>query len=109
MAGQIFPDFVGGEAEDGRDEADERFGDLPEHGLRGAAREARGREGVHAVFEHVEIKRAQVDDGEFVHCLVDAMEFEGLVPGEDLLREVAGAGEHVSIEWQEFRLGDAVA
>ena len=36
--GEILPDFVGGEAEDGGDEADERFSDLPEDSLRGAAR-----------------------------------------------------------------------
>ena len=61
---QMLPDLVGGKGEDRRDQAHQRFGDLPEHGLRGAARLARGREGVHAVLEHVEIKGAQVHDGE---------------------------------------------
>ncbi len=107
--GQIFPDFVGGEAEDGRDEADEGFGDLPENGLRGAAGVAGGREGVHAVFEHVEIEGAEVDDGELVDGVVDAVELEGLVPVEDFLGEVAGAGEHVAIERQKLGFGDAVA
>jgi hypothetical protein len=79
----MLPDLVGGEAEDGRDQADQSFRDLPEHGLRGAALLARGREGVHAVLEHVEIERAQVDDGEFVDRVVDAMELEGLVPAEN--------------------------
>ena len=74
--GQVFPDFVGGEAQDGCDKADESFGDLPEDGLRGAAFLARRRKGVHAVFEHVEIERAEVDDGEIVDGVVDAMEFE---------------------------------
>ncbi len=107
--GKVFPDFVGGEAEDGRDEADQGFGDLPEDGLRGAARGRCRREGVHAVFEDVEIERAQVDDGEFVDRLIDAMEFEGFVPGEDFLGEFAGAGEHVLIERQKVRFGDAIA
>ena len=35
--GEILPNLVGGEAENGRDEADEGFSDLPEDGLRGAA------------------------------------------------------------------------
>ena len=82
---------------------------LPQDCLRGAARVARGREGVHAVFEHVEIKGAQVHDGEFVDCLVDAMELEGFVPGEDLFGEIARAGQHVAVERQKLGLGDLIA
>ena len=67
------------------------------------------REGVHAVFEDVEIERAQVDDGELVDGLVDAVKFEGLVPAEDFLGEFAGAGEHVLIEWQKFGFGHSIA
>jgi len=60
--------------------------------LRGAAFEAGGRKGVHAVFEHVEKEGAEVDDGEFIDGLIDAMELEGLVPGEDVFRSVRGCG-----------------
>src|SRR5581483_8448066 len=49
--GQILPYLVGGEGEDGRDKAYESLGDLPEHGLGGAAGMARRREGVHAILE----------------------------------------------------------
>src|SRR5580704_14224200 len=70
---------------------------------------ARGREGVHAVFEDVEIERTQVDDSEVVDGLVDAMKFEFLIPAENFFGELAGAGEHVLIEWQELRFGDAIA
>ena len=99
---QMLPHFIGGEAEDGRDQAHQRLGNLPQHGLRGAARRAGGREGVHAVLEHVEIKGAQVHDGELVHRLVDAMELEGLVPAEDFFGQLAGAGQHVAVQRQQL-------
>ena len=51
---QILPDLIGQEAEDRRDQPRERFGDLPQHGLRCTACRAVGREGVEAVLEHVE-------------------------------------------------------
>ena len=70
---------------------------------------ARGREGVHAVLEHVEIKGAQVHDGELVHGLVDAMELEGLVPAENLFGKFARAGQHVTVERQQLALGHSVA
>ncbi len=72
--------------------------------MRGAAFFACRREGVHAVFEHVEVERAEVDDGELIDSLVDAVELECLVEAEDLFGEFAGAGEHVAIERQELRL-----
>src|SRR5579863_8584283 len=96
--GQMFPDFVGGEGEDGRGKADKRFGDLPQHRLRGTASLAGERERVHAVLEHIEIKGAQIDDGELVYSLIDTMEFESFVPCKNLFRQVAGAGKHVAVE-----------
>src|SRR5208283_1752959 len=101
---QMFPDLGGGEAHDRRDQAHKRLRDLPKYGLRGAARMARGREGVHAVLEHIEIKRTQVHNGELVHGLIDAMELEGLVPAENFFGQVAGTGEHVTVERQELGL-----
>ena len=94
----MFPNFVGGKGEDGRDQPHQGFGDLPQHGLRRAAGKARGREGVHAVLDRIEIKGAQVDDGELVYRLVDAVKLEGLVPAEDFLGQVAGARQHVAVE-----------
>ncbi len=47
---QELPDFVGGEAEDGGDEAGEGFGDAPEGGLGAAAGRVVGCEGIEAVF-----------------------------------------------------------
>src|SRR5579863_6717663 len=96
--GEIVPYFVGSEAKDGGDETREGLSDLPENGLGGAACVAGGREGVHAVLEHIDVEVAQVDDREVVNGVVDAMELEGFVPGADFLGELAGAGEHVPVE-----------
>src|SRR6185437_13196 len=104
--GQVAPDFVGGEGEDGGYEADEYFGDFPDDRLGGAALDAGGREGVHAVLEHVEVERAEVHDGEFIDGVEDAVELEALVPVADLFRQLAGAGEHVAIEREELVVGD---
>jgi len=56
--GEELPDLVGGEAEDGGDEAGEGFGDAPECGLGAAAAGVVGSEGVEAVLRYVEIERA---------------------------------------------------
>ncbi len=48
--GEELPDLLGGEAEDGRDEAGEGFGDAPESGLGAAAAGVIGGEGVEAVL-----------------------------------------------------------
>ena len=37
------------------------------------------------------------------------MELEGLVPAENLFGQLAGAGQHVPVERQKFRLGHLVA
>jgi len=64
---------------------------------------AGGREGVHAVLEHVEIERTQIDDGKLIDGVVDAMELEGRVPVEDLFGQLTGAGQHVAVERQQLR------
>ncbi len=45
-----------------------------------------GREGVQAVFDHVEVERAEVDDDELVQRLVGAMKFESSYSAADLRR-----------------------
>ncbi len=72
---QIFPDFLGGKDEDRRREAHERAADFPDGGLRGAARFVVGGFGVEPIFQHVVIKRAEIDDAEIVNRVIDAMEF----------------------------------
>ena len=96
--GQELPDFVGGEAEDGGDEAGEGFGDAPEGGLRAAAGGVVGREGVEAVFEDVEVERAEVGVHVLVEGVVGAVELEVVVGGADFGVELGGAGEDVLVE-----------
>ena len=43
---------------------------------------------------------------EFVDRVIDAVELEGRVPGEDLLRELAGARQHVAVEGEKIRFGN---
>src|ERR1017187_3512947 len=73
------------------------------------SRLAAGRGSVHPILEYIEIKRTQVDDSELIYRVIDAMEFEGLVPSKDLLSQIAGTGEHVSVEWKQIGFGDLIA
>ncbi len=106
--GEILPDLVGGEAEDGRDKAGEGFGDAPDGGLGGAARGGVGREGVEAVFGYVEVERAEVGVGELVQGLVGAVELELVVGLAHGGVEFGGAGEDVAVEGLHLGPGDGV-
>ena len=90
--GEKLPDLVGGEAEDGGDEAGEGFGDAPERGLGAAAAGVVGGEGVEAVFEDVEVERAEVGVHVLVEGLVGAVELEVFVGFADAWRRVRRCG-----------------
>ena len=90
--GEKLPDLVGGEAEDGGDEAGEGFGDAPECGLGAAAAGVVGGEGVEAVFEDVEVERAEVGVDVLVEGLVGAVEFEVFVGRADAWRRARRCG-----------------
>ncbi len=81
-----------------REQAGERFGDAPDGGLRAAAGGRVGGEGVEAVFDDVEIERAEVGVGELVEGLIGAMEFEAFVGLADGGVELGGAREDVLVE-----------
>ncbi len=106
--GKELPDLVGGEAEDGGDEAGESFGDAPECGLRAAAAGVVGSEGVEAVLQHVEIERAEVGVYVFVERLVGAVELEVVVGLADFGVELGGAGEDELVERLHRRKRDGV-
>ncbi len=72
---QILPDFLGGENENGRSEADECAGNLPNGSLRGAARFISESLGVQPILQHVEIEGTEIDDAVVVDGMVDAVEF----------------------------------
>ena len=95
--GEELPDLVGGEAEDGSDEAGEGFGDAPESSLCAAAAGVVGGEGVEAIFEDVEVEGAEVGVDVLVEGLVGAVELEVVVGFADLGVELGGAGEDVLV------------
>ena len=106
--GEELPDLICGEAEDGRDEAGEGFGDTPESGLRAATAGVVGGEGVEAVFEDVEVERAEVGVYVLVECLIGAVELEVVVGFADLCVELGGAGEDELVEGLHLREVDGV-
>ena len=79
-AREMLPDFLGGEHDDRRREAQQSARDAIHGGLRRAPRAVSRRKRVEPVLEHVEIKRAQVHDGEIVQRVEDAVKFKCLVP-----------------------------
>ena len=96
--GHELPGLVGGEAEDGRDEAEQSFANAPERGLRGLALAGRAREGVEAILENVKVLGAEIDCEKFVEALVDAMEEHLVIPGADFGGKIGGAQKHVLVE-----------
>ena len=62
-----------------------------------------GGEGVEAVFEHVEVERAEVGVHELVERVIGAVELEVVVGVADLRGEFGGAGEDVLVERFQLR------
>ncbi len=94
--GNCFPYFFRSEAEDRGDELHQRFGDLPDGGLGGAAGRGVGREGVEAVLQYVQVERGELSVTELVERVVDAVEFKRLIRRADLLA-VTSAGSGASM------------
>ncbi len=90
--GKKLPDLVGGKAQDWGDEAGDGFGDAPEGCLGAAAGRVVGGEGVEAVFEDVEVERAEVGVRELVEGVVGAVELEVVVGGADFGGELGQRG-----------------
>ena len=78
--GQVVPNLVTGEAEDGGELAGHGVSNAPENSLRAAAGVGVRCGGVEAVFDDVKVKRAEVSGAEFVGLVVDAMELELFIP-----------------------------
>ena len=73
---QKAPDFVGSEAEDGSDQADKSFRDLPDGGLRAESPRVLRCKRVESILQYVEIKRAQFGVTKFIQRVIDAVKFE---------------------------------
>src|SRR5258708_2026331 len=105
---KISPDFVGSENRDRRQKAQQRLRDAIDGGLRRAARAISRRESVEAIFQHIEIKSAEVHHGKIVQRVKNAMEFKSLVPFSALPDQFRRAREHPAIELFHFGVGHGV-
>src|SRR5207253_8717714 len=95
---QILPDFLASEGHDGSEQANQSLADAPDGGLRAAAGlRLRGKD-IEPIFEHIEIKCAQVHDAEMIHPVVDLVEGKIVVRGAYVFGENRGLAQHVPIE-----------
>src|SRR6185437_8271296 len=106
---QIFPNFLGCENEDWRNEADQRPCDVIGGRLRGATPTIIGCEGIKAILENIEIKRAQIDRAEILNRMIDAVELKFFVPSVALTDKRSRAAKHPGVHFPHFRIVDDVA
>ena len=102
------PGFFSGEAEEGRHPAQHGVGELPQRGLGAAARQAFGRGGVQAVFQHIEVKAAQVFGAEQLQLGDHGVEFVSLEVGQRVGLEFGRAGQCPAVDLQHLRRGHGV-
>ena len=95
---KILPDLLTRETHDGRQQTNQRFADSPYGRLRRAARWRPSPKGVEAVFENIEIERAQIHDAEIVDPLVDLVEGELVIPAANVGRKGTSLTQHVVVE-----------
>src|ERR1051325_247778 len=83
-------DFLRGKAQDRRDPANERLYQVIHRRLRRtpSARDARHR--VHAILDHIEIERAQLDDAKLMYLLIDQVKIVRLVCLDDFSLQLRG-------------------
>jgi len=105
---QVSPDFFGGEDEHGSDESHQRASNFPDHRLCGAARFVRGSFRIEAVFQHIEIKGAEIHDAEIMDGVIDAVEIIRGVPVAAFGDQLGGALEHPAIHFLELIVGERV-
>ena len=72
----VLPDLVRGKAEQGSHQPHQRFGDGPQHRLRGTPRRILRRKGVNPVFHRIHVERAQLGHRKFIQRVINAMEFK---------------------------------
>src|SRR5882672_11248036 len=106
---QIPPDFLSREDEDRGDQAHQSARNLPDSGLRRAARFILGSLRIKAIFENVEIKGTQVNDTEVMNGMIDAVEIVSGIPLPALSHEFGGALEHPAIHFLELIVRETVA
>src|SRR6202142_895968 len=99
---QVFPHFFGGKYERRRDEPHQGARYSINRGLRRAPPNTFGRKSVEAIFQYIEIERAQIHGTEIVDRMIGSMKFKIVVPFTALPYEHAGAVKHPRIELPQF-------
>ena len=102
LARQVFPQLVGGERQDRRDPAHQRFGDVVQRGLRRTAGLAVGAGGVLAVLDDVEVETAQLLHAEVVDLGVDVPEAVFAVVFLQLALQQQGAVHGPTVQREHF-------
>src|SRR5471032_1719353 len=102
LARQVFPQFVGGERQDRRDPAHQRFADVVQRGLRRTAGLAVGAGGVLAVLDDVEVETTQLLHAEVVDLGVDVPEAVFAVVLLQLALQQQGTVHGPTVQRQHF-------
>ena len=102
------PDFVRGEAEQRRYQANQRFGNRPQYSLGRTPGYILRREGINPVFDGIDIKLAQLSHGEFIERVINAMEFKLLIPAQHLFGELARAHQHILVQRRHLLPGNGI-
>ena len=84
------------------------MGDAPQSGLGAAASQGFGRCGVQAVFEHVQIKRAQVFRAINLQLADDRVEFVDVKVSADICLQLRRAGQRKTVDLQQLVVGHSV-
>ncbi len=91
LAGNVFPDILGGKTQHRCHPTYHRLGNIKRRGLRRTPGHAFCRHGVLAVLDHIQIKAAQIHRAEVMHQLIERMKLVTVIRGHDLLLNLAGA------------------
>ena len=93
----VLPDLVGGKAQHGSHQPQQRLADPPQRSLRRKPLGRRAREGVQPVLQHIKVHGAQVHGKKLIQALVDAVEEHLVVPAAAFVGHVGHAQQHVLV------------
>lgn len=108
-AGQDLPGFLGGEREDGRHQLEQRLGDVEQRGLRRTARGAAGSRRVQAVFQDVQVERAEVFRAERLQAGDGGMEIVAFVVALDFGLHLRGHRQRVAVDFEQLAIRHGLA
>src|SRR5437879_7636417 len=105
----MLPDLLGGEDQNRSHQAHQGVRNAVDGRLRRAAALAARSKCVEAIFQDVEVKRAQVHHAEIVQRMEHAVELKGVVPAAALLDQFGRALEHPAIKLVKLFMRQRVA